>query len=326
MARERCRPAWWWSSARCASYRTRRPRCGGAALPEKRPDDGLDGAAAARCHRRRRSSRCSISSTRCRRAGRRSRRRERDHDALDDHDESPDVLAAPPVVRDALDGREASLPPPTPVEVVRRGSLGPAAPEPASRRASGPFEELDLVEFEGRPTPPVEAPRYSSPPAVPPAPPLSTLPDARLRARRVGAPTQRRACKTPPDKPRTHAGGTVLRRRLPEHGAPAVTRADSPGSATSSRSASGSAGASLLDVGCGLGMLVLRADCAVGTGGGARPVARDAVARVGRGQARALRGELSAADMRELGFEGSFDAVTCLGTTLGTYDDGPTGA
>lgn len=80
-------------------------------------------------------------------------------------------------------------------------------------------------------------------------------------------------------------------------------------------------GATVLDVGCGLGMQVLelasRGYLGVGLDLSLPMLSRAAE----EAQSRGLKINFLHADMREMNFDGSFDAVVCLGTTLGYFDD-----
>jgi SAM-dependent methyltransferase len=80
-------------------------------------------------------------------------------------------------------------------------------------------------------------------------------------------------------------------------------------------------GATLLDVACGLGQHVVEL-----TARGYASVGVDlSLAMLSRAseeaQARGMRINFLHADMRDLSFESNFDAVTCLGTSLGYFDD-----
>ena len=80
-------------------------------------------------------------------------------------------------------------------------------------------------------------------------------------------------------------------------------------------------GSTLLDVGCGLGLPVIEL-----TSRGYLSVGLDlSLAMLSRAseeaQSRGMRINFLHADMREMNFEGAFDAVTCLGTTLGYFED-----
>lgn len=80
-------------------------------------------------------------------------------------------------------------------------------------------------------------------------------------------------------------------------------------------------GATLLDVGCGFGSHVVelsaRGFLGVGLDLSLAMLSRAADIAQDRGQ----RINFLHADMREMNFDGTFDAVTCLGTTFGYFDD-----
>jgi SAM-dependent methyltransferase len=231
---------------------------------------------------------------------------------LDDRDEDEDDEAEVLV--------EVSLPPPAPPEALRR-TPSPPANQPVSvepARAADSVEELDL-ELEGRIEVGADAPRMPSPPPPPPpsarvsAPPV---PDPALLARAA------RVQELRPTKPRPHGWWEVffdddyLRTVRPPTRQQIGSQCD-----FIERRLGLKPGASVLDVGCGLGLHVMEL-----TGRGYTSVGVDlSLAMLARAaeeaQSRGMRINFLHADMRDLNFEASFDAVTCLGTTLGYFDD-----
>jgi SAM-dependent methyltransferase len=80
-------------------------------------------------------------------------------------------------------------------------------------------------------------------------------------------------------------------------------------------------GGTVLDVGCGLGLHVLEF-AARGYMGVGLDLSLPMLSRASEeAQLRNLRVNFLHSDMREMSFEGAFDAVLCLGTTLGYFDD-----
>lgn len=186
--------------------------------------------------------------------------------------------------------------------------------EDESQRTSGEFEELDVDPD----APPSDAPRSMPPPPPPPAPRISIAepPDLKTLTRSA------RVQELRPSKPRAHAWWEVffdddylrtVRMPTPEQ----VSRTCD----FVQRRTGLKPGATLLDVGCGLGQMVIEL-----TARGYLGVGLDlSLAMLSRAseeaQARGMRINFLHADMREMNFEGAFDAVTCLGTTLGYFDD-----
>lgn len=185
------------------------------------------------------------------------------------------------------------------------------------RRPSGEFEEI-LVDTEPAAE---EGPTRRSLGPPPPPPPVGRLsmpepPDLKTLTRSA------RVQELRPSKPRNHAWWEVffdddylrtVRTPTPEQIARQCDFIE--------RRLRLKPGATLLDVGCGLGLPVIEM-----TARGFLSVGLDlSLAMLSRAseeaQSRGLRINFLHADMREMNFEGSFDAVTCLGTTLGYFDD-----
>lgn len=195
--------------------------------------------------------------------------------------------------------------------------LEPDELEEEVRRPSGEFEEI-LVDTD--PAEETAAGRRSLGPPPPP-PPVGRLsmpepPDLQTLTRSA------RVQELRPSKPRSHAWWEVffdddyLRTVRPPTPEQVARQCD-----FIERRLRMKPGATLLDVGCGLGLPVIEM-----TARGFLSVGLDlSLAMLSRAseeaQSRGMRINFLHADMREMNFEGSFDAVTCLGTTLGYFDD-----
>ncbi|MEY4515345.1 MAG: hypothetical protein RLZZ450_7467 [Pseudomonadota bacterium] len=254
---------------------------------------------------------------------------------------------------DELDGRPSSLeddddgelldvsvPPPAPPEALRRASSNPAAapsraadmrarvdeasalPEvrgtAAAERSSEPIEELEL-EPEPDPRPiSAEPSRLPSPPPPPPPsrPSIPEPPDLSTLTRTA------RVQELRPTKPRSHAWWEVFFDDDYLRTVRAPTRQQIAKQCDFIEKRLGlKPGATLLDVACGLGQHVVEL-----TARGYASVGVDlSLAMLSRAseeaQSRGMRINFLHADMRDLSFESNFDAVTCLGTSLGYFDD-----
>ena len=228
-----------------------------------------------------------------------------------ERESQPDVAEEPDT-----EELEVTLPPPAPPEALRRASSSPAAASvrlPLPGAGSLPIEELE-VELETHANVRHEPGRVLSPPPVrfsqPEPPDLNELAaSARVQELR-------------PTKPRSHAWWEVffdddyLRTVRPPTRPQIAKQCD-----FIERRLGLKPGATLLDVGCGLGMHVVEL-----TARGYASVGVDlSLAMLSRAseeaQSRGMRVNFLHADMRDLSFESSFDAVTCLGTSLGYFDD-----
>lgn len=213
---------------------------------------------------------------------------------------------------------EVSMPPPAPPEALRRApSVPPPAPtDPASGQR--PISEELEIDLETRPSSPSEPPlRMPSPPTGPAATEQAQEPPdlaALARAARVQ--------DLRPTKPRAHAWWEVFFDDDYLRTVRAPTREQIARQCDFVERRLGlKPGASVLDVGCGLGLHVLEL-----TERGYASVGLDlSLAMLSRAseeaQARSLRINFRHGDMRELSFDSSFDAVTCLGTSFGYFDD-----
>ncbi len=219
---------------------------------------------------------------------------------------------------DAADLLEVSMPPPAPPEALRRASSNPAAAR--IRRADQSAEPLieDELELEAAPvqgdtrvpSPPPPPPVATARPSIPEPPELSAL----VRAARVQ--------ELRPTKPRSHAWWEVffdddyLRTVRPPSRQQIARQCDFIESRLGLKP-----GATLLDVACGLGQHVVelsaRGVAAVGVDLSLAMLSRASE----EAQQRNLKINFLHADMRDLAFDGNFDAVTCLGTSLGYFDD-----
>lgn len=209
---------------------------------------------------------------------------------------------------------EVSIPPPAPPEALRT-SQEPR--DERGRRGSGEFEELE-VETE-RAQVDDEGPRAV--PAPPPPPPAGRAlmpepPDVAALARAA------RVQEIRPTRPRPHAWWEVffdddyLRTVRPPSREQIARTCDFIEARLGLRP-----GATLLDVGCGLGLHVLEM-ASRGYLGVGLDLSLPMLSRASEeAQARSLRVNFLHSDMREMTFDGAFDAVLCLGTTLGYFDE-----
>jgi SAM-dependent methyltransferase len=221
---------------------------------------------------------------------------------------------------DATELVEVSMPPPAPAEALRRSSSNPAARLRSADESAEPIVDDDIdfeadsrsVHSETRvPSPPPPPPHAgTNRPSIPEPPGLGDL----VRAARVQ--------ELRPTKPRTHAWWEVffdddyLRTVRPPSRQQISRQCDFIETRLGLKP-----GATLLDVGCGLGQHVVelsaRGVAAVGVDLSLAMLSRASE----EAQQRGLKINFLHADMRDLAFEGNFDAVTCLGTTLGYFDD-----
>jgi SAM-dependent methyltransferase len=183
------------------------------------------------------------------------------------------------------------------------------------RRPSGEFEELE-VETEER-APADDSARLPAPPPPPaqggmlPEPPdLAAL----TRSARVQ--------DLRPSRPRVHAWWEVffdddyLRTVRPPTREQIARQCD-----FIEKRLALAPGSTVLDVGCGLGLHVLEF-ASRGYMGVGLDLSLPMLSRASEeAQMRNLRVNFLHSDMREMSFEGAFDAVLCLGTTLGYFDD-----
>jgi SAM-dependent methyltransferase len=213
---------------------------------------------------------------------------------------------------------DLSVPPPAPSAPAR--SSAPAQAEEEGRRPSGEFEELD-VDPEERTDPGFSS--DASRAVAPPPPPVGRVsapePSPDLSAVARGA---ARVQELRPTRPRPHAWWEIffdddyLRTVRPPTREQIARQCDLIEKRLGLRP-----GATLLDVGCGLGLQVLELS-ARGYLGVGLDLSLPMLSRASEeAQARSLRVNFLHSDMREMSFDGAFDAVLCLGTTLGYFDD-----
>jgi SAM-dependent methyltransferase len=212
---------------------------------------------------------------------------------------------------------ELSVPPPAPPEALRRSPSSP--PSAHTMRSDGTVrspssESIEVLEFDEAPFEQADVGRVPSPPP----PPLVRLAegDGSLAAKSPRVQDLR------PTKPRTHAWWELFfdddyLRTVRQPTAQQIAR-----QCEFIVSRLGlKPGATVLDVGCGLGLQVAEL-AARGYGSVGLDLSLAMLSRASEeAQARGLRINFLHADMRELTFDGNFDAVTCLGTTLGYFDD-----
>ena len=200
---------------------------------------------------------------------------------------------------------EVSVPPPAPPEAFRTPSAPPVVE--AARTGAPSTEAIEELELEEA-AEPGEPGRVPSPPP-PPFPRVEEAKGARVQELR-------------PTKPRTHAWWELffdddyLRTVRPPTQPQIAKQCDFIAARLGLKP-----GATVLDVGCGLGLHVAEL-AARGYGSVGLDLSLAMLSRASEeAQSRGLRINFLHADMRELSFDGSFDAVTCLGTTLGYFDD-----
>ncbi|MDB4985637.1 MAG: Methyltransferase [Myxococcaceae bacterium] len=224
---------------------------------------------------------------------------------------------------------DVSIPPPAPPEALRRSSSNPpfrveesvrveVVPdrEPEPDRSSGEIEELDLES--DSPAVRMEPGRLPSPPPPPPAtrPSIVDPPDLSTLTRTA------RVQELRPTKPRSHAWWEVFFDDDYLRTVRAPTRSQIAKQCDFIEKRLGlKPGATLLDVACGLGQHVIelaaRGYASVGVDLSLAMLSRASE----EAQSRNMRINFLHADMRDLSFEANFDAVTCLGTSLGYFDD-----
>lgn len=216
---------------------------------------------------------------------------------------------------------EVSVPPPAPPEALRASPSSPAQEnDDGNRRPSGEFEELE-VDPEERTDPSYQANGDASRAVAPPPPPVGRVsapepPDLGAVAR--GSRVQ----ELRPTRPRPHAWWEIffdddyLRTVRPPTREQIARQCDLIEKRLGLRP-----GATILDVGCGLGLQVLELS-ARGYLGVGLDLSLPMLSRASEeAQMRSLRVNFLHSDMREMSFDGAFDAVLCLGTTLGYFDD-----
>ena len=222
-------------------------------------------------------------------------------EALDGDDDGP------------VDNIEVSVPPPAPPEAIARSGSG----HPERGAAERPeIEEIDLESsgsMDDDEDDEIDIPLTDS--AAPPPPPVSDPPpllpgfDGRIPEPR-------------PSRPRAQAWWEVffdddyLRTVRPPTPEQIIRQCDFIESRLGLK-----AGAAVLDVGCGLGMQILEL-ASRGYVGVGLDLSLPMLSRAAEeAQSRNLKLNFLHSDMREMSFDASFDAVICIGTTLGYFDD-----
>lgn len=218
---------------------------------------------------------------------------------------------------------EVSVPPPAPAAAFRRSTPSNDVEitvsydeEEDEGRPSGEFEELDL-EAESLRNSAKDGAR--TPPPPPPYGRLSSLaepPDLQTLTRSA------RVAEARPSKPRAHPWWEVffdddyLRTVRPPTHQQIARQCDFIAKRLGLKP-----GATILDVGCGLGLqaveLASRGYLSVGLDLSLAMLSRASE----EAQARGMKINFLHADMRDMNFEGNFDAVMCIGTSLGYFDD-----
>ncbi len=182
-------------------------------------------------------------------------------------------------------------------------------------RHSGEFEELDLETYAERGS---HHPKATPPPPPPQGlrPSLADAPDLAVLER------QARVAEARPSKPRPHPWWEVffdddyLRTVRPPTHEQVGRQCDFIAKRLGIKP-----GASVLDVGCGLGLSVVEL-ASRGYMGVGLDLSLAMLSRASEeAQSRGMRINFLHADMREMNFDGAFDAIICLGTTFGYFDD-----
>ncbi len=214
---------------------------------------------------------------------------------------------------------DVSVPPPAPPEALRSSSPAPNELE-ESKRPSGEFEELDVYPEERTdPGTPLEDISRAVAPPPPPVGRTSVPEPTDLGAVARGA---ARVQELRPTRPRPHAWWEIFFDDDYLRTVRSPTREQIARQCDMIERRLGlRPGATLLDVGCGLGLQVMELS-ARGYLGVGLDLSLPMLSRASEeAQMRALRVNFLHSDMREMSFDGAFDAVLCLGTTLGYFDD-----
>ncbi len=250
-----------------------------------------------------------------------------DDEALEDEALEDEALEDEALDEEELDAAslEMSIPPPPPAQASSARRPVPSNNDveitvsyddgDEDDRSSGEFEELD-VEAAMRN---VAGDHTRTPPPPPPAGRLSSLaepPDLQTLTRTA------RVAEARPSKPRAHPWWEVffdddyLRTVRPPTHQQIARQCDFLAKRLSLKP-----GATVLDVGCGLGLqaveLASRGYLSVGLDLSLAMLSRASE----EAQARGTKINFLHADMRDMNFEGNFDAVMCIGTSLGYFDD-----
>lgn len=265
-----------------------------------------------------------------------------EEEALNDEDLSEEDVGEEEVDGEEIDEEEhvldVSLPPPAPPEALRakapaqsdddqgeveitvsevEGLEEEVEPDDDTGRPSGEFEELDLdAEAAREAEESVELQRSLPPPPPPPRLHIPEPPDLSTLTRTA------RVQELRPSKPRNHPWWEVffdddyLRTVRPPTAEQIARQCD-----FLERRMRLKPGATLLDVGCGLGLTVVEL-CTRGYLGVGLDLSLAMLSRASEeAQSRGMRINFLHSDMRDMNFEGTFDALMCLGTTFGYFDD-----
>jgi SAM-dependent methyltransferase len=239
----------------------------------------------------------------------------------------PEVLEAD--VTEA--GPERRQGPATPPASPEAGSAASAVPTPLPTPASpAPMPPPPPPTTGPAPSPPATAARIAPPPP-PPAPPVTTPrgavapPPAPAPARPAASPHPAPSAEEEPTRPKKKRGkawyeeffdDAYLRTVRPPRPEQVSRQCDFIEYALQLPK-----GSTILDVGCGLGLqaieLASRGYLVVGLDLSLPMLARAA----DEAQDRGVKLNFLHGDMRDMQFDGQFDAVLCLGTTFGYFDD-----
>ncbi len=250
---------------------------------------------------------------------------------------SPGVVVVAPVVvvsRAVTVIGTPSAPPPEPrvAYTTPGGVTAPAPNEPAERESDPgvPFDldagsladDAELLDLPSQPAPPKAAPPPPAPPAVakPPAPPKPPPPSAPSPQISATAEPAQLPSRPPPKKKNQWWEELFSDDYLRTVPVPSQKSIHKQVDFIESRLGLAK-GAAILDVGCGLGLhaieLTRRGYVVVGLDLSLPMLSRAA----DEAQDQGFKINFLHADMREMNFEGAFDAVLLWGTTLGYFDD-----
>jgi len=226
----------------------------------------------------------------------------------------------PPARVSAVPSKRESAPPPPPVTAP---AARPEVPRPSAaafpEHTTGPRVSATAVAQGGAADarPAAARPRPEAPPKPsPPAPPRKLLTPVPPAPQKPPPPPKDQGVKRPPPWWKTFFSDDYLKSVLPPTPQQVKRQCDFVESVLGLPR-----GATILDVGCGTGLqaieLTARGYLVVGLDLSLPMITRAAE----EAQYRNLRINFLHTDIREIQFEGAFDAVICLGTTFGFFDD-----
>ncbi len=250
-------------------------------------------------------------------------------DAMDLVDELTSTRADGITEEEELDASsiETSVPPPAPAAALRRAASSKDVEitvsydedEDDGQDPSVEFEDFDIETSTLRGS---DDPLTRSATPLPPSPPSGRLSSLANSGEPQTPPRAARVAEARPSRPRAHPWWEVffdddyLRTvRLPTH-QQIARQCD-----FLTKRLGIKPGATVLDVGCGLGLqaveLASRGYLSVGLDLSLAMLSRASE----EAQSRGVKINFLHSDMRDMNFEGNFDAVVCIGTSLGYFDD-----